>query len=221
MSQDSFPLSHAPSRIGGVLLAAGRGRRFDPSGKQHKLAARIETGQTLLRASAVRLLDWVDTLTVVLGAHNAGLVRELADLPLRVVVCLDADAGPGVSLRHGLTASLDTGAHAPLTGLIVCLADMPWIEPATYARLRDCVQQAQVPTTLQAWRAQFEGKPGHPVALTAALARYFLAMPSDPQNMGKGLAPLWRQHPGWITAVDVADQGCVRDIDRLEDLSAC
>ncbi|AWB34498.1 nucleotidyltransferase family protein [Orrella marina] len=219
MNQESFSLSHVPSRIGGLLLAAGRGRRFDPDGKQQKLRARLAHGEVLVVASASRLLPWVDHLTVVVGPHSSGLVREFAGLAVNVVVCSQADAGPGATLRCGLRASARAVASEPPDGWLIALGDMPFIAPDTYrlmcARLMDGIAARRSAV----WRPTYADRPGHPVAVSAtAVDRYLLQQAHPGKGEMPGLAALWRKEPELLQQIPVSDDGCIRDVDRPQDL---
>ena len=217
MSQESLSLSHASPRIGGLLLAAGLGRRFDPQGKRHKLLEPLPDGQSLVRVSARALLPWVDSLTVVAGTHNAGIVRDLADLPVRIVVCAQSHQGPGASLRFGLSSATDASARAlgPFDAWMIALADMPFIAHDTYALMRQRALETLESSGEMVWRPMYEGRPGHPVVVTQGLVNKFLSLDSDP---ARGLAGLWRGQSGLLGEQPVNDVGCVRDVDRLEDL---
>lgn len=211
MGQNISTLSHGRDRISGVLLAAGQGKRFDPSGKRHKLLAHLPQGQTVIRTSVLNMLPWVDDLMVVVGTHNAGIARELAGLPVRIIVCAQAWQGPGASLRCGLTQITDeTG------GCLIALADMPWIGASTYKQVRLALQAGLVCDKNLVWRACHLGQPGHPVALTTAMARRYLDQ-DLPLNVG--LSALWQQDRTCLQAVDVNDPGCVFDIDHAQDLA--
>jgi len=215
MNQESLSLSHAPPRIGGLLLAAGLGRRFDPQGKRHKLLERLPDGQSLVRVSARALLPWVDSLTVVAGVHNAGIVRDLADLPVHIVVCTQAHQGPGASLRFGLTRAAHSSGRDVFGAWMIALADMPFIAHATYALMRQRALEALEASREGVWRPVYKGHPGHPVVVSTGLVRKFLNLDPDPS---KGLAVLWRGHSGLLEEQQVDDAGCVRDVDRPEDL---
>lgn len=211
MSQESRSLSHVPPRIGGLLLAAGLGKRFDPEGKRHKLLERLPDGQSLVRVSARAILPWVDSLTVVAGTHNASIARELAGLPVRIVICPQSREGPGASLRYGFNSAIDD----PQGAWMIALADMPFIAQSTYAVIRQRVVETLTSSEQGVWRPVYAGEPGHPVAVTAGLVTQFLSQDSDP---ARGLAVLWRGKPELLGEQPVDDAGCVRDVDRPEDL---
>jgi molybdenum cofactor cytidylyltransferase len=203
--QQKNPLSHAkaPPQVAGLVLAAGRGRRFDPTGRQHKLSVNVADGQAMLRVSCLNLLAWVDSLTVVIGAHSTELADLLTDVPAKVLICPQADQGLGSSLRWGLAASEPS---IPAIGWLIALGDMPFIAPQTYADVAHALR-AGAPAV----RPLFEGQPGHPVAIAAGLKARF-AQISDEQ----GLAPILKGvDTQWLA---INDPGCVKDIDYPADL---
>jgi nicotine blue oxidoreductase len=138
-------------RIGGVILAAGEGRRFGGT----KQLAELH-GQPLLEY-ALAAMAGVSPRVVVLG-HAADEIR--ARVPLhgaRPVVCADWEHGQAASLRCGL-------AELPgCDGVVVVLGDQPGIT-------RDAVDAiAATGGEEDAVRATYGGTPGHPVLLRRPL----------------------------------------------------
>lgn len=221
MSQESFLLSHATPKIDGLVLAAGRGRRFDPEGTRQKMGARLAHGEVLVVASVRRLLPWVDHLTVVVGPHSSGLVRELAGMAVNVVVCPDADTGPGATLRCGLRTRTRSVFGEPPDGWLISLGDMPFIGPETYALMRRRLIVGIIARQSAVWRPTYADSPGHPVAVSSAVVdRYFLLSADRGEGQGEvpGLAVLWRKEPELLQQIPVNDRGCIQDVDRPEDL---
>jgi len=110
----------------GVLLAAGRGTRFDSSGQSNKLLAPLaEHGMSVACAAARRLRASVPTVLAVVRPGDDTLAQALNAAGCDVIFAPDAARGMGASLATAVRASLDA------QGWIVALADMPWIEPAT------------------------------------------------------------------------------------------
>jgi molybdenum cofactor cytidylyltransferase len=113
----------------------------------------------------------------------------------------------------GMAASLKIGiAAAPpdVDGALVCLGDMPFIEPATYAALAEQPMRdrlALIPT--------FEGRRGNPVRLSRALFPDLLRLTGD-QGARKVLAAI----PDYVGEIIVGDPGILRDIDRPDMLPA-
>jgi len=192
-----------PPALSALVLAAGEGRRFDPSGRRWKLAEALPDGRSVVRASCEALLGQVDEIVVVCGAHESELARLLAGMPLRLLPCPEAAAGMGASLKCGLRAS------APSVGWLLALADMPFVAPATLRAVGERLRQGA-----DIVRPVFEGRPGHPVGFAARLREPLMSIGDE-----AGAAGLLRRLADRVVTVPVADAGCVRDIDRPDDLA--
>jgi molybdenum cofactor cytidylyltransferase len=103
-----------------ILLAAGGSHRFGGA----KQLARIDGESLLRRMARVALGSSAAGCVVVLGARADRLRRELAGLPLRVVVNSFWRRGLSSSLAAGV-ASLPVGAR----GALILLADQAAIGP--------------------------------------------------------------------------------------------
>jgi nicotine blue oxidoreductase len=140
---------------GGLLLAAGAGRRY---GMPKALVERdgrllVEHGLGTLRAAGC------EPVVVVLGAA-ADTVRERADLSgARVVTNPDWSTGMGSSLRVGLDALANTPAQAA----IVLLVDTPGVTAAAVHRLSTHGTTNGAPDAIAV--ATYRGERGHPVLL--------------------------------------------------------
>lgn len=98
----------------------------------------------------------LDRIVVVLGAH-ADEILSRVDLGVgEPVVCREWAQGLSASLRCGIDALAGERAY------IITLGDQPFVTVQAIARLVD------EPGTC---RASYDGEPGHPVRLTAAMAR--------------------------------------------------
>jgi molybdenum cofactor cytidylyltransferase len=137
--------------IGGLVLAAGEGRRF---GGTKQLAS--FRGRPLLE-HALEAMSVVSPRVVVLG-HEAGAIRARVDLHgATPVVCDDWAAGQAASLRRGLEALGSVDA------VVVTLGDQPGITPEAIAAVIEADGEED------AVRAVYDGRPGHPVLLRRAL----------------------------------------------------
>lgn len=189
--------------VTGLLLAAGRGTRFDPTGRRNKLLAALPDGRTVLRASCESLLPWVDELVIVTGLHGAPLRPGLADLPVRWVESDRVDFGMGASLKAGVQAS------QPAIGWLIALGDMPFIGSDTMRSMRATLERG-----VRLARPVHGDQPGHPVACAASMRDALLRLPDE-----AGIAALERRDPGVMVTVALEDPGCIRDVDRPGDLA--
>ncbi len=190
----------------GLLLAAGRGTRFDPSGRVLKLLSRAGrgpyAGDCLAAASARTLIASLPRVIAVVRPADSDAHRQLHAI-LRnegcvLAVCDDADAG--------ISASIACGVHAAeqASGWVVALADMPAILPSTVravalALLEGALTAAPV----------YQGQRGHPVGFAAGLRPQLLALTGD-----TGARALLASHPPQLIAVN--DPGVVYDVDTKE-----
>jgi molybdenum cofactor cytidylyltransferase len=193
----------ASERIVGVLLAAGIGRRYDPSGARLKLLAPApagpQAGQPLAVAALRNLRAALADVVVVVRPAATEPQRRLHELlaaegaPL--VFCALAEAGMGYSLACGVRARPDAD------GWLVALADMPAISPHTIAAVRDAIGRGHVTAA-----PVFRGQRGHPVGFGRVCRDELLALTGD-----AGARSVLAAHPPHPIEVD--DPGCVLDID--------
>jgi molybdenum cofactor cytidylyltransferase len=185
----------------GILLAAGRGKRFDPSGARNKLLETLPGGDLVAVASARKLLSILPTVIAVVPPKDGGVAAALRALGCQVTICADADSGMAASLVHAIRASLPNP-----DGWLVALADMPFVQPQTVQALADALAAGAgiaVPVT--------KGLRGNPVAFSAAHQEALLALQGD-----QGARSLLKSCP--VTEVEVNDPGIFRDIDQPADL---
>ncbi|WP_426117202.1 nucleotidyltransferase family protein [Massilia sp. PWRC2] len=189
----------------GILLAAGRGRRFDPSGQRNKLLQILPaSGEPVLAASARHLTSVLQRVVAVVRPGDDDLAALLRAAACEVVVCSAADDGMAASLGAALQASI--AGVLPAQSWIVALGDMPDVAPATVAALADVMAGG---AALAA--PVYQGRRGNPAAFAASLLPELLALRGD-----AGARSLFERHP-W-TAVVVMDAGVLRDIDVPGDL---
>ena len=195
-------MSYASCAIG-VLLAAGRGTRFDSSGQSNKLLAPLdERGMSVAGAAARRLRSSVPTVLAVVRPGDETLAHALNEAGCDVVFAPDAARGMGASLASAVRATLDAQAW------IVALADMPWIEPATIsaiARWLDAGASIVVPC--------YRGVRGHPVGFGAVHGEALAALDGD-----IGARTLVASASDTVTKLDVDDPGILADVDTPNDL---
>lgn len=182
--------------IGGILLAAGAGKRFGAD----KLAAELD-GETLLdRAVQAMLGAGLDPVIVVVAP---GTERPVPD-GVRAVVNEDAGQGMATSVQAGLAALRD----APeVTAAVVAPADQPWCGTAVYRRLIDGYRRSGEPLIV----AAFDGALRNPVLLRRDQWGLSQRIHGDVglSAVVRRLTPL---------AVECSDAGSIADVDTPADL---
>lgn len=189
--------------VAGVLLAAGRGRRFGAPKALVEVGGRllVERGATTLLAGGCR------PVVVVVGAA-AGTVRRRSDLAGVTVAVNGAwREGLGGSLRLGLAEADSAGAAAAL----VLPVDQPVVTPALVTRLIGA-WRAGAPAV----RAAFDGQGRTPVVLDRSL---WPAVATSAVG-DAGARGLFGARPELVTLVDCDDVGAACDVDTPADLEA-
>lgn len=183
----------------GILLAAGRGRRFDASGARNKLLQTLDGAAVVSRAAASLRAVLPSVVAVVLRDDHA-CAEILAAAGCRIAHVDDQGEGMSASLRRGLAASPDA------SGWLFALGDMPFVAPSTILALRRALDEgASIAAPV------FAGQRGHPVAFSRVHLAALQQLRGD-----QGARSLLDRHT--VTLVDVDDPGILRDIDAETDL---
>jgi molybdenum cofactor cytidylyltransferase len=136
-------------RVGGLVLAAGEGSRFEGGVKQ---LAKLD-GRPLLEHALAAIAD-LQPRVVVLG-HAADEILAQVDLQgASPVICDTWSEGQSASLQTGIEALGDVDAA------VVVLGDQPRITRAAVAAVAAAAGAA---------RASYGGRPGHPIRLPREL----------------------------------------------------
>lgn len=183
-----------------VLLAAGKSTRT----KSWKMALPCGEG-TVLQASARAALAVCGRLIVVAGYHAAELAGLLRGQErLEIVVNTRYEEGMLSSVRCGC-------AQVRTPRFFLALGDMPLVSPNTYRQL------AAAPET-DAVIPRYRGKKGHPLLLSAAVARAVLQSGSSEELIGVTLRTVLSEFPTLL--IPVQDPHVLQDIDTDEDYQA-
>jgi molybdenum cofactor cytidylyltransferase len=133
------------------------------------------------------------------------VVDALADLPVSFAHAADYADGMSASLKAAIGAF-----PADCAGALICLGDMPYVEPATLDGLASVFDPASghvavIPTHL--------GERGNPVLLGRALFPAIMRLSGD-----QGARKLLAAEDGRVIEFMVDDPGVLRDIDRPDAL---
>ena len=187
--------------IHAVLLAAGQSTRM---GQKNKLLLKIN-GIPLVRRSAINILNSnVVSLTVVTGFDEDKIVDALSGLNVNFV--------KNVNFREGLSSSLKAGL-ANITpspsAVIICLADMPKIQPEHINRLIENFDPLKgweicIPTS--------NGKRGNPVLIGSRFFPHIFETSGD-----FGAKHVMKHHPDKIVEVEIGTSDIHFDIDTQDE----
>ena len=132
------------------------------------------------------------------------LAAALGAAGARIVRCANADDGMGASLACGVRRRRMPQAGSSRS------ADMPWIRPATIARVAAAIADgAPVAAPF------YDGRRGHPVGFSARLLREALRALTGDEGAKSVVACIGDS----LARIDVDDAGTLRDIDRPADLA--
>lgn len=150
--------------IAGLLLAAGRSRRFGAD----KLCAKLD-GKAVIRWSMAALSP-LDSVYVVIAPGADAVTQALSRLDVRFVVNLGRDEGMASSIRAGIAA-----LPADVAAVVIALGDQPRASPAVTRALVDRWHAGDVAAVVPSY---LNGR-GHPVLFGRACFPALLALRGD------------------------------------------
>ena len=189
--------------ISAILLAAGESRRM---GGQNKLLLPFRN-TTLLAQVVMTLCDSeADEVVVVLGHEAEQVQTALPDRPFRIVENPDFAQGMTTSIRAGVRA-----ASPQSEGFMICLSDLPFVEPSDYNHLLNAFRKARTQDSQAIVRPVHGGRPGNPVLFSSEYRELLLA-----HEKLEGCRGLIKQHPEHVREVEMGTDHILRDIDTPE-----
>lgn len=189
--------------IDAVVLAGGQSRRM---GAVNKLLEPIDTVPLVRRTVETALASQAAEVVVVTGYQADEIVEAVSGLAVTVVHNPEYASGLSTSLKTGLAA---VGADSE--GAVVCLADMPEINPRHIDALIDQFDPDEgraigVPV--------YQGKRGNPVLWAR---RFFDAMTDVAGDVGA--RHLIGDYADLVYEVDFSDTAVLTDLDTPEQWS--
>lgn len=183
----------------GILLAAGRSRRFGGDKLLHPLA----DGTPMALASAAVLRAVLPRTVAVVRPDHEALTALFTANGIDSVIARRADDGMGASLAAGVAATADAAAW------IVSLGDMPFIQPQTISCIADALRHG---AALAA--PMYHGRRGHPVGFSARYRDELLALCED-----QGARAVLQRDAHELLTIECRDPGVLLDIDRPATLA--
>lgn len=196
------------ARIPGLVLAAGRGKRFSGG---PKLAAALAGRPVLRHVVENALASKLDPVIVVLGCEaEAGLkaLHGLDDPRLRVVFNPFWESGKASSIEVGLR-------EAPMmcAGVVALLGDMPMVKPWLIDRVLQEFERSHR-LTFPVINGPKGAQKGYPTAFPRELFGEIRSLTGDDTAMAAV-----REHWQEAVKIPLEDGSTQADIDTAEDLS--
>ncbi|MBC3881536.1 nucleotidyltransferase family protein [Undibacterium sp. LX40W] len=189
-------------RCHAILLAAGRGRRFDPQGQISKLHQSVQSNVSVVEQSARHLTSAIPQCHIVVRDASDWPASFLQQFSSSIVVCGDADLG----MAHSLVSGVQT-LPQECDAVVIALADMPFVTVSTIKAIVQALKEgAKIAVPVH------QGQRGNPVGFSKALFGELLQLRGD-----QGARALLKSYP--VSEVLVNDTGILRDIDTPADLS--
>lgn len=187
-------------KIGVVVLAGGRSVRFGSD----KRRATMSNGQTILLSTINAIEHSGLPLHVCLGRTDTQLAMELQTANVSATQCQNSELGMGSTLAEGITAR----PH-DWQGVIIALADMPWVTAATYSAI---AAQLQPDNIVMPYHA---GIKGNPVGFGSHYFDLLEGLQGD-----QGARNITHDYSGSVCKLAVDDPGIHCDIDTKNCMMA-
>ncbi len=194
----------APPRIAAIVLAAGNSTRMAPD---NKLLAALPDGRVMIARTVDNVLGAaVRPVLVVTGHQDAAVRQALAGRAVRFIHASDYQAGLAASLHAGVAA-----LAANIGAALICLGDMPLVEPAVLNALLAAFDQAEGREIVM---PSFDGQRGNPVLWGRRFFTELLALTGD-----AGARQILHRHMEAVVEVPVETDAVLRDFDTKEALA--
>jgi molybdenum cofactor cytidylyltransferase len=197
----------------GILLAAGKGQRFDASGQQNKLLALLPSGITVAQSSANNLRTALQNSIVILPSEN--VKHENAQLNQENLSTIFQDQAcqvyrlPAHLPDNEMAASLVFGLQQlpqHCAYFIIALADMPYVKPESIKAIANALKNgADIAVPVH------DGKRGNPVGFSRRYLPELLTLSGD-----QGARSIMKKYP--VKEVVLNDAGIFQDIDEPKDI---
>ena len=189
--------------ISAVILAAGESRRM---GAQNKLLLQIGSEVLIRKFVESVCASAADAVLVVLGHEAEKIKAVLQDLTVSFVNNTCFEEGMTTSIQSGVKA-----ASTESTGLMICLADLPFAETSDFNRLIQAFTDFRRTESSLIIVPVFQGQRGNPVLFSAEFRDKILT------HKGEGCREIVRQYPQSVREVCMENDNLLRDIDTPED----
>jgi len=192
-----------------VLLAAGLSSRMEG---RNKLLMSLEGKIILAHTLEALLASEADEVVVVLG-HQIKEIQFFLDSNNYAVKT--------VYNKHfatGMTSSIKAGVEkvsSEADGIMICLADMPFIKPNQYNQIIEGFNQAKQSSPDTIVIPCYHGKRGNPVIFSTTYKSEILS-----HEKMEGCKGLIKDHPQNVIEINLTIKSITQDIDTQEEFES-
>jgi len=188
-------------RIEAVILAAGSASRFGSDKRLYK----IDDVPMLQRVIATTI-ETLGSLTVVLRAEDKSLLSELlggfsSNPGVNVFYSNDPESGMGSNL-----AAVIRAMSPDIDGVLVFLADMPFIKPQTIKKVVNAFEKDRI--VVPVYVDGVDSLRGHPVLFSRKFFRELCSLEGD-----QGARSILSMQADAVIHLPTDDQGILQDVD--------
>jgi molybdenum cofactor cytidylyltransferase len=188
------------ANIGALVLAAGFSNRFGSI----KLCAKLANEQTVFQQTLDNIRQSLSEILVITRAEVSPLI---VDNETDIRVFDDAEQGMGATLAFGIR-QLSLQDREPWDGCLICLADMPFIQPQSYSQIAIAIKNNQIVVPY------YLGKAGNPAGFGCEFFDRLSNLKGD-----QGGRRVVRENPDSAHKLELNDPAILYDIDTPEDLA--
>lgn len=184
-----------------LLLAAGPSRRF---GSDKRFA---HIGESKMLDTAIQsAINSRLALLVVLRHNDFDLIDELAEKypTAHFMRCPDSPLGFGNSLSFGVAQA----ANRRFTGVVIGLADMPWVMPGTYNSIARNISPDKI--VVPRYREHI----GNPLGYGSQYFSELMSCRGDEDT-----SSIWQSHRHRVEYLELDDDNILKDINYPEDIA--
>ena len=190
--------------ISAVILAAGESRRM---GKKNKLLLRVGKEALLVKLVKAVCASDVGQVLVVIG-HEAEKIRlELNDFPLSFVNNYNFSEGMTSSIKEGIKEVSQNS-----DGLLICLADMPYINTSEINKLIHAFVQNRIKEKKLIVVPVFQGRRGNPVLFSSEFRNDILDHKKE-----SGCKEVIKNNSEYVMEITMGNDNILLDVDTPED----
>ena len=185
--------------VSAVVLAAGESKRF----KASKLLERIPGGTIIEHTLSGLASGSLDQIVVVASSDVAGFLSDACLESVAVVTNESPAKGISLSIRLGLNAL------RPVDGVLMVLADMPFVDQKVITRIVDEFDGQCIVVPVH------DSRRGNPVLFPWSLTPELLSLEGD-----KGGKSVIERHQDMVRFAEAGSDSVLIDIDTRDDLAA-